>query len=75
MASLEQRLEAFRKLPLKAQLAFIAATRSNPILSQNQDYLEGIERVHAECLQAATPEQQATYAKARASLEGTNLDA
>jgi hypothetical protein len=43
MSSLEKRLEAFRQLPLRAQLALIASTRVNPILAQNQDYIEGLE--------------------------------
>ncbi|MGQ4647660.1 hypothetical protein [Lyngbya aestuarii] len=68
MSSLEKRLAAFSKLPLRAQLAMIASTRSNPTLAQNQEYLEGLERVHAECLQASTPEQKAVYEKAQEKL-------
>lgn len=68
MSSLEKRLEVFRQLPLRAQLATIASTRANPVLAKNQEYLESLERVHAECLEAATPEQKAEYQKARAYL-------
>lgn len=68
MSSIEQRLEAFRQLPLRAQLAFIASTRNNPVLSQNQEYIESLERIHAECLLSATSEQKAAYEKARANL-------
>jgi len=65
MASLEKRLQVFRQLPLKAQLAMLAASRENPTLSQNLDYLNALERVHAECVQAATPEQQQAYERAK----------
>lgn len=68
MSSLEKRLEVFRKLPLKAQLAMIASTRANSVLANNQQYLEGLERVHAECLETSTPQQQADYEKAKANL-------
>lgn len=68
MSSFEKRLEAFRQLPLRAQLALIASTRNNPILSQNQDYVESLERIHVECLSSATPEQKATYEQAIANL-------
>ena len=68
MSSLEKRLEAFRQLPLRAQLALIASTRNNPVLAKNQDYIEGLEGVHAECLQASTPQQKAEYEKAKANL-------
>ena len=68
MSNLEKRLEAFRQLPVRAQLALIASTRSNPVLSQNTDYIEGLERVHAECVLGATPEQKAAYEEARANL-------
>ncbi|HEY9634101.1 MAG TPA: hypothetical protein V6D14_11870 [Coleofasciculaceae cyanobacterium] len=67
MSSLAKRLEAFRKLPLRAQLAMIASTRANPVLANNLEYLEGLERVHAECLEASTPQQRAEYEKARAN--------
>ncbi len=68
MSSLEKRLEAFRQLPLRAQLALIASSRSNTILAQNTEYIEGLERVHAECLLSSTPQQKAAYEKAIANL-------
>lgn len=71
MSSLEKRLEAFRQLPLRAQLAMIASTRANPVLAKNQEYIEGLERVHAECLQTSTPEQRAAYEKAKENLTST----
>ena len=64
MSSLEKRLEAFRKLPLRAQLAMIGATKANAVLAQNQEYLSSLERIHAECLATATPQQKAAYEKA-----------
>jgi hypothetical protein len=69
MSSLEKRLEAFRQLPLRAQLTLIASTRTNPVLAKNQDYIESLERIHAECVQASTPQQRAEYEKAKANLE------
>ncbi len=71
MSNLEKRLAAFRQLPLRAQLALIASTRSNPVLAQNTEYIEGLERVHAECLLSSTPEQKAAYEEARANLNGS----
>jgi hypothetical protein len=68
MSSLEKRLEAFRQLPLRAQLALITSTRSNPVLAQNHEYIEGLERIHAECVLAATPQQKAEYEKAQKNL-------
>lgn len=68
MSSLEQRLEAFRQLPLRAQLAMIASTRANPVLVKNQEYLEGLERIHAECLDASTPQEKVAYEKAKEKL-------
>ena len=68
MSSIAKRLEAFRQLPLRAQLALIASTRNNPVLSQNQEYIESLEHVHAECLRSATPEQKAAYEQAKADL-------
>lgn len=65
---MEKRLAAFRQLPLRAQLALIASTRSNPVLSQNQEYIESLERIHAECVHASTPEQKAAYEQARGDL-------
>ncbi|MBD1923485.1 hypothetical protein H6F77_20775 [Microcoleus sp. FACHB-831] len=66
--SSEKRLDAFRKLPLRAQLALIASTRNNPILSKNQEYIENLERIHAECLSESTPEQKAAYNKSKGDL-------
>jgi len=71
MSNLEKRLAAFRQLPLRAQLALIASTRSNPVLAQNTEYIEGLERVHAECLLSSTPQQKAAYEEARANLNGS----
>ncbi len=68
MSSLEKRLEAFRQLPLRAQLALIASSRVNPVLGKNQEYIQGLERVHAECLLSATPQQRLAYEKARENL-------
>ena len=65
---MEKRLEAFRQLPLRAQLTLIASTRSNPVLSQNQEYIESLEQIHAECVHSSTPEQKAAYEQARADL-------
>ena len=62
MSSLEKRLEAFRQLPLRAQLSLINSTASNEVLSQNQEYLQSLNRIHQECLLSATPEQKAAYA-------------
>lgn len=68
MSSLEKRLAAFRQLPLRAQLAFIASSRANPVLAKNQEYIEGLERVHTECLQTSTPQQKSAYEQAKANL-------
>ena len=61
MSSLEKRLEAFRQLPLRAQLSLINSTASNEVLSQNQEYLHSLNRIHQECLNSATPDQKAAY--------------
>ena len=61
MSKMEKRLEVFRQLPLRAQFTLIASTRSNPVLSQNQEYIESLENIHAECLSSANPEQKAAY--------------
>ncbi len=61
MSSLEKRLEAFRQLPLRAQLSLINSTASNEVLSQNQEYLQSLDRIHKECLSSATPERKAAY--------------
>lgn len=68
MSSIEKRLEAFSKLPLRAQLTLIASTRNNLVLSQNHEYVEGLERIHAECLRSSTPEQIAVYEQAKDNL-------
>ncbi len=68
MSSLDKRLEAFRRLPLRAQLALITSTQANSALAQNQEYIEGLERVHAECLRESTPQQKAIYEKAQINL-------
>lgn len=68
MSSMEKRLEAFRKLPLRAQFALIVSTRENTVLSQNKEYIENLEQIHAECLSSSTPEQQAAYEQAKANL-------
>lgn len=60
---MEKRLEAFRQLPLRAQLSLLNSTKSNEVLSQNREYIEALERIHQECLNSATPEQKATYAR------------
>jgi hypothetical protein len=74
MSNLEKRLEAFRQLPLRAQLALITSTRSNRVLAQNTEYIEGLKRVHAECLLEATPQQKADYEKARVNLTQNRTD-
>ena len=61
MSKMEKRLEVFRQLPLRAQLTLIASTRSNPVLNQNQEYIESLESIHAEFLRSANPEQKAAY--------------
>ena len=68
MSSIENRLEAFSKLPLRAQLTLIASTRNNPVLSQNKEYIESLERIHAECLSSSTLEQKAIYGQAKDNL-------
>lgn len=68
MSSIEKRLEAFRKLPLRAQITLIASSRDNPVLSQNQEYIESLERIHAECLESSTPEQKAIYEQSKTNL-------
>lgn len=68
MSSIEKRLEAFRQLPLRAQLTLITSTRDHPVLSQNRGYVEGLERVHAECLNSSTPEQKTAYERAKGDL-------
>ncbi|MCC0178563.1 hypothetical protein I4641_16435 [Waterburya agarophytonicola K14] len=69
MSSPEKRLRVFRKLPLRAQLATIASTKANAVLSKNFEYLASLEQVHAECLANATPEEKRIYNKAKELLE------
>lgn len=68
MLSMEKRLAAFRQLPLRAQLALITSTRNNPVLSQNQEYMANLERIHAECLSSSNLEQKTYYERAKANL-------
>lgn len=69
MSSLERRMAAFRQLPLRAQLTTIISTKSNQVLSQNQDYIANLERIHAESLAAATESEKLAYYKAKSLLE------
>jgi hypothetical protein len=64
MSSLEQRLDAFRQLSLPAQLVLIVAAKLNPEMATDRDYLEKLKRIHAQCLAAATSEQQKAYENA-----------
>ena len=65
MSSMEKRLAVFGKLPLRAQLATITSTKANEILSKNLDYIASLEKIHAECLAAATAEEKMIYNKSR----------
>ena len=69
MASLERRMAVFRQLPLRAQLTTIISTKSNRVLSQNEDYVASLERIHAESLAAATESERLAYRKAKSLLE------
>ncbi len=69
MASIEQRLAVFGKLPLRAQLVTITSSKANTVLSKNQDYIASLEQIHAECLAAATPEQKLAYNKSKELLD------
>ena len=69
MSSIEQRLAVFRKLPLRAQLATITSSKANNILSQKQDYIASLEKIHAESLAAATEQEKLIYQKAKELLE------
>ena len=69
MSSIEQRLAVFRKLPLRAQLATITSSKANNILSQKQDYIASLEKIHAESLAAATEQEKLVYQKAKDLLE------
>ncbi|GAB4540092.1 MAG: hypothetical protein Tsb0014_31090 [Pleurocapsa sp.] len=64
MSSEEKRLEVFRKLPLRAQLATIASSKANSVLNKNQNYIASLEQIHAECLAAATTEEKRSYQRA-----------
>ena len=70
MPSEEKRLEVFRQLPLRAQFVTIVSSKVNSVLSKNQDYIASLERIHAECLAAATPEEKQVYQKAKDILNG-----
>ena len=63
MSSLEKRLEVFRQLPLRAQLATILSSKANTVLSRNRDYIASLERIHQECLANATPQEKKIYQK------------
>ncbi len=63
--SIEKRLEVFRKLPLRAQLATIASSKANVVLSKNLEYIAALERIHQESLATATPEALKAYHKAK----------
>lgn len=63
MASLEQRLAVFRKLPLRAQLATITSTKASSVLSQKSDYIASLEKIHAESLANASEAEKLIYQK------------
>lgn len=65
MSSIEQRLAIFRKLPLRAQLATITSSKANNILSQKQDYIARLEKIHAESLATASEQEKLVYQKAK----------
>ena len=69
MSSLEQRLAVFRQLPLRAQLTTIISTKSNQVLSQNQEYIANLEKIHAESLATATEPEKLAYHKSKSLLE------
>ena len=69
MASLEQRLAVFRKLPLRAQLATITSTKANEVLSRNHDYIRSLEEIHEESLAVATEAEKLVYQKAKELLQ------
>ncbi|MGK7937095.1 MAG: hypothetical protein AB4206_15085 [Xenococcaceae cyanobacterium] len=68
MSSLEKRLEVFRKLPLRAQLATILSSKANSVLSQNQNYIASLERIHQECLANATIQAKKIYQQSATDL-------
>ncbi|MEL6437808.1 MAG: hypothetical protein AAFQ80_00935 [Cyanobacteria bacterium J06621_8] len=70
MSSMEKRLAVFSQLPLRAQLATITASKANPVLSQNAEYLASLEKIHEESLAAATQSEKIAYDKAKELLGG-----
>lgn len=68
MSSLETRLQAFPQLPVGAQLALIPSTFVNPVLGKNQEDIENLEPIYAECLLSARSEQKAAYEQTKAFL-------
>ena len=69
MSSIEKRLQVFRKLPLRAQLATILSSKANAVLSQNRDYIASLERIHQECLETATPQEKKIYQQSAVHLQ------
>lgn len=69
MSSLEKRLAVFRQLPLRAQLATIASSKSNQVLSQKPGYIASLEAIHAEALAIATESEKVAYQRAKEILE------
>lgn len=65
MSSLEKRLAVFCQLPLRAQLAMIASSKSNPTLSKNREYISSLEQLHQKNLNTATPQERLVYNKAK----------
>jgi hypothetical protein len=57
------RQAVFRRLPLRAQLVFLASTRNNPELAADTEYLANLERIHQECIAQASLEQLAQLRK------------
>lgn len=64
MSDINKRLNAFKQLPLRAQLAMINSTLSNPVLVKNQEYINQLKQIHAECLADATSEARQIYEQA-----------
>jgi len=69
MSSLEKRLAVFCQLPLRAQLAMIKSSKSNPTLNRNREYIVSLEQLHQKNLNAATPQAKLVYNKAKELLE------
>ena len=65
MSSLSTRLAVFRKLPLRAQLSMITASKANPTLNQKADYIASLETIHNESLAVATESEKRAYYKAK----------